>query len=240
MAKTVEMINVLKRLLRSKRILLKGANLVKQIIYLGIDCDMDAINTVEVPGFLLAKNVKKFSFATEGITIESGSTKTFIAAENINAFRFRVVWFYGFYIPFGRQYIIETKDFNNKISQIKFTSIYGIRRKAYYKAWYDIFSQLWHHYFSNMFNYYVDMYNIRQAFELAGVKFDVDGISWDKKNKLLWNEIALKSYRSYFMIHHINDLRQHKSCNFGSDWNAYILQYLLKGIINQQKKIQKV
>ena len=88
-----------------------------------------------------------------------------------------------------------------------------------------------------MFNYYADMYNIGQAFELAGMQFDAYGISWDK-NKLLWHEIALKNYRGYFMIHHINDPLQHKSCNFGKDWNAHILQHLLKSIITQQKNVQ--
>lgn len=91
-----------------------------------------------------------------------------------------------------------------------------------------------------MLNYYVDLYNIQQAFELAGVRFDADGISWDKKNKLLYHEITLKNYRTYFMIHHVNDIDHRKSCSFANDWNACILQYLLKGIINQQKKIQTV
>jgi hypothetical protein len=73
---------------------------------------------------------------------------------------------------------------------------------------------------------------------LAEIKFDADGISWDKKNKFLWNEIAIKNYRTYFMIHHINNPMQHKSCSFSNDWNAFILQCLLKKIINQQKLIR--
>src|SRR6202000_1630370 len=112
----------------------KAANLAKQILYLGIDRNMDAINTGEVPGFFQNKIVKRFTFEAEGITIENVGSKVFIPAENINAFRYQAVWFYGFYFPFGRQFIIETKDFNNKISRIKFTSIYRIRRRVYYEA----------------------------------------------------------------------------------------------------------
>jgi hypothetical protein len=91
-----------------------------------------------------------------------------------------------------------------------------------------------------MLNYYVDMCSAKQVFELAGVKFDTDGISWDKNNKLLWEEIDLKNYRTYFMIHHVSDITRRKSCSFANEWNAYILQCLLKGIVNQRKKVQKV
>lgn len=201
---------------------------------------MNASDVVEIPGFLQDKIVKTYTFSTEGINVESIGPPVFIPAENINAFRYRVVWLRGYSFAFGRQYILETKDFNNKIFEIKFTSIYGIRRKAYYKAWHAIFEQLWSHYFSNMLNYYTELYSIRQMFELAGVKFDTDGISWDKRNKLLWNEIALKNYRTYFMIHHVADPLQHKSCSFANDWNAFILQCLLKAIIKEQKNTLQV
>ncbi len=196
---------------------------------------MDVSNIVEIPAFLQNKIAKRITFDTEGITVESAGPKVFIPSENINAFRYRIVWTRGYRYVFGRQYLIETKDFNNKVFQIKLNSIYGIRRKAYYEAWSAIFNQLWVHYFSNMLNYYIDLYNIQQIFELADVKFTADGISWDKKNKLLWKEIAIKNYRTYFMIHHTNNPYQNKSCSFANDWNAYILQRLLKSIVEHNK-----
>jgi len=196
---------------------------------------MDDSTVVEIPAFFTNKIAKTVTFNGNGITVETAGPTVFISSENISAFRFRTVWTRGYKFVFGRQYVIETKDFNNKIFQIKLSSIYGIRRKAYHEAWSSIFKQLWAHYFSNMLNYYVDLYDVGQEFELAGVKFLTDGISWDKKNKLLWKEISLKNYRSYFMIHHVDNLLQRKSCSFANDWNAYLLQCLLKTIVNQHK-----
>ena len=178
-------------------------------------------------------------FSHEGIIVEkplSFDLPVFIPGEDISAFRYKVVFVYGYIFAFARHYIIETKDFQNNVFQVKLSSIYNIRRKAYFNAWAGIFNQLWKHYFSNMLNYYTDMYTIGQMFELAGVKFDTDGISWDKNSKLLWKEIALSNYRTYFMIYHIDNISQRKSCSFANDWNAYILQCLLKSIVQQHKK----
>lgn len=197
---------------------------------------MNASNVVEIPSLFQNKTFKKLTFTNEGLKIEkplSFEPPVFIPSENISAFRYGVVWIKGYAFTIGRQYVIETRDFQNNIFKIKLKSYYGIKRKVYFELWDKILEQLWENYFSNMMNYYTDLYNIRQIFELAGVQFLTDGISWDKKNKLLWKEIALKNYKTYFMIHHAENLKVHKSCNFANDWNAFILQGLLKDIIEQ-------
>jgi hypothetical protein len=197
---------------------------------------MDVSNVVEIPAFFQDKIVKRLTFTSEGIKVETPGPVVFIASKDISAFRYRITWTRGYKFVFGRQYVIETKDFQNKIFQVKLSSVYGIRRKAYYKVWSDIFNQLWVNYFSNMLNYYLELYSINQIFELAGVNFHADGISWDKKNKLLWHEIALSNYRTYFMIYHTENAYQNKSCSFSMDWNAHILQALLKSIVKQHKQ----
>jgi hypothetical protein len=199
---------------------------------------MNAPNIIEIPSLFQNKTFKKLTFTNEGIKIEkplSFEPPVFIPSENINAFRYGVVWIRGYKVIFGRHYVIETKDFQNNVFKIKLKSYYGIRCKVYFELWSEIWGQLWKHYFSNMLNYYTDLYNIQQIFELAGVKFLTDGISWDKKNKLLWKDIALKNYKTYFMVHHAENLNEHKSCNFANDWNAFILQSLLKNIIEEHK-----
>jgi hypothetical protein len=112
---------------------------------------------IEIPAFFSNRIAKTITFSTSGITVEKAGLQIFVAAENINAFRFGTVWTRGLNFVFGRQYLIETKDFNNKVFQIKLNSIYGIRRKAYYEAWSAIFNQLWSYYFSNMLNYCTEL-----------------------------------------------------------------------------------
>jgi len=199
---------------------------------------MDASNVVEIPSFFQNKTSKKFTFTKEGIKIEklmSFDPSVLLPSENICAFRYGVSLTRGYVFVIGRQYFIEIKDLQNKIFKIKLKSLYGIKRETYYKKWSDIFNQLWRNYFSDVLNYYTELYNIHQIFELAGVKFLSEGISWDNKNKLLWEEIALSNYRTYFMIHHIQNPNQNKSISFSTDWNAFILQSLLKRIISWHK-----
>ena len=199
-------------------------------------------NVIEIPGLIQNRVMKRIVFADAGLTVEkplSFNNSQFIPGENISAFRFGVQDFCNYKFAFGRQYFIETKDFQNKIFRIKLNSYYGIHRKAYYKVWADLLHYLWDFYLVNQLNYYIELYHIQQLFDLAGVTFYPDGISWDKKNKLLWNEIAVKSYQNYFMIYHIDNPKHYKCSVFSIEWNAVILQSLLKDIIKEHNKVQK-
>jgi hypothetical protein len=202
----------------------------------------DPNNIIEIPGLIQNKISRKIIFNNEGLTIEKTlglDAKVFIPSENISAFRFGTKELYGYKLVFGRQYFIETRDFSNKTYKIKLNSYYGIKRKTYYKVWAELLQHLWDFYLASQLSYYTELYNIQQVFELAGVTFQPDGISWDRKNKLLWNEIAVKSYQSYFMIYDIDNPKKYKCCAFSIDWNAVVLQSLLKDIVKEQKRIPK-
>ena len=195
----------------------------------------DDVDIIEIPGLLRNNIYKKLTFKKEGLTIEktlSFDPAVFIPAENISSFRYGVNWLRGYKFVFGRQYIIQVQDSKKEIFSIKLNSYYQIRRHAYHKIWSDIFNQLWRNYFINTFNYYYDLYSIKQEFDLADVKFHPFGISWDS-NSLFWNEIALSNYKTYFMIHHKDDLKKIKRCSFMNDWNALILQCVLRKIIEE-------
>ena len=194
-------------------------------------------NLVEIPGLLQNKVCKRLLFSAHGLTIEkplSYDKDVFIAAEDIAAFRYEVKWIHGYKFTFGRQYIVYIQDYNNKTFTIKLGSFYGLRRDVYHDLWLNILEQLWQYYFVNTLNYYVELHHIRQVFEIAGVKFHPHGISWGNSTSLFWNEIALSSYNNYFMIYRTENPKQHKSCSFANDWNAIILQSLLKRIVEEQ------
>jgi hypothetical protein len=197
---------------------------------------------IEIPGLIQNKVIKEIVFAEEGLTIKkflSFGPSHFISGESISAFRFGVQDFYAFKFAFGRQYFIETKDFQNKISRIKLNSYYGIKDKAYYKIWAELLQHLWEFYLENQLSYYKELLNIRQLFEIAGVTFHADGISWDKENKLKWNEIVVNTCQTHFTIRHINDPARFKVCLFSIHWNAVVLQSLLKDIIKHPVRVHK-
>ena len=201
----------------------------------------EAENTISIPALLQDKIHKKLTLTKEGLTIEkplSSALVVFIPAEDILSFRYGIKWLKGSHFTIGRRYTIQVQDVNNQITSIKLSSYYGIRRKAYGQVWSEIIDRLWDNYFINTYNFYSGLYQARQEFELAGMKFYHNGIGWDN-NSLFWNEIGLSTYQTYFMVHHRNDPKKTKSFSFMNDWNAYLLQRLLKKIIGEISPVVK-
>lgn len=195
---------------------------------------------IDIPGMIQAHTCKSVIFNDKGLTIEQPfkvGSKVFLKDTDIAAFRFGIKELRFSKFVLGREYYIEIKDFKCKITRIKLYSVYGVRRKEYYRIWADLLQNLWDFYFSNQLGYYTELYNIQQFFELAGVGFSTDGISWEKGNKLPWDKIEIKSYQNYFLIYHTDNPQDYKCCVFSIDWNAVILQSLLKDIIREHKKV---
>jgi hypothetical protein len=175
--------------------------------------------TIRVPGFFRGKTVKTLTFALEGLTIErplSFDPVVFIPAGNIAAFRYGVKWLQGYAATIGRQYVIEIRDNDGNITDIKLRSVYRIKAKVYGDLWSAIFAQLWSHYFYNQLVYYFDLYRKNQSFELAGLKFFSSGVQLDNVG-LLWDEFELSNYKTYFVLHHKSDLKKKKNFDFLND-----------------------
>lgn len=200
---------------------------------------MASPSVVEIPSLFQNKIAKRITFVADGFKIEkplSFDPEVFLETGDITAFRYGITWTRGYKFVIGRQYWVEVKSRQHGITKIKLKSLYGIRRKIYGDAWSEIINQLWSTYFARVLAGQIELYHKLEVFEFAGLKFLYDGISWDSKNKLLWDEIALSNYKTYFMIHHVQNPRQHKSFTFSTDWNALVLQYLLKHIVKAYKK----
>jgi hypothetical protein len=199
------------------------------------------LNIIEIPALIPKKMMKKVVFADSGISIEKSIKREpslFIPCENISSFRFGIEGMHFFKLTFCRQYFIEIKDYENKIFRIKLSSYYGINQKIFFKVWAELLEHFWSFYMVNQLNFYTELFEIGQPFELSGVTFYPDGISWDN-NRLKWSEVAVSSYQTHFNIHHINDPSQYKCCVFSIHWNAVVLQTLLNDIIKHPVKMRK-
>lgn len=201
------------------------------------------LNVVEIPDLIPKRIKNKVVFNDSGISIGkplSIDSNIFIPSENISAFRFGIEGMHIFKITFCRQYFLEIKDDRNKIFRIKLNSYYGLKREKFFKIWADLLDKFWNCYMLDQLSFYTELFNIQQMFELSGVTFYPDGISWDDDNvKLQWKDIAVSSYQTHFVIHHIDDISQSKCCVFSIHWNAVILQSLLNDIIKLPKKVRK-
>ena len=195
---------------------------------------------LEIPGLLSNRISKRLVFEPEGLTIEkpfSFDSSVFIPAENMSALRMGVKWIRGLRFVFGRVFIIEIKHTDNSITKLNLYSYYGLRVQSYEDAWSDTICHLYSFYFSGQLNMYMELFHIKQPFELLGVTFHADGISWGKNATLPWNQITTSNYRAYFVVHHKQNVRLNKSFNFLNDWNAHILQAMLKYVVEEHKKM---
>lgn len=202
----------------------------------------DPVNTIDTSGSIQTKLRERVTFFADGLTINKpwglGST-TFIANEDIAGFRFGACDLRGPRFSFGIQYFIEIKSFKSEIFRVKLNSWFGINRQAYYSLWAELLQKLWDHSIAHQLQYYTELYNIQQAFDLAGVNFYADGISWDNGDRLKWEKIAIKTYQNYFMIYHAEEPTQYKCILFSVRWNAVILQSLLKDIVQEHAKVHR-
>jgi len=200
---------------------------------------MDNINVVEIPSLFQNKITKRITIADGGVTIEktlSFDPPVFIPVDEIADFRYSIQWITGYAFNIGRVYFIEIRDIHKNVVKISLKSIYRIRRSAYDKAWCELVSKLWSSYFVKIARQKLNSYKKQEIFELAGIKFLFDGIRWNAERILFWQDIALSNYRTYFMIYDVNDVQFRKSFDFGKDWNAKILQEVLKLVIKNPRE----
>ena len=197
------------------------------------------INRIEITAFFRKKISLILVFGEQGLSIEkplSFDPVLTIDADQIVAFRYGINWISGYQFNIGRQYIVEILDERGQIFPVKLRSMYGIRRNIYYSKWSDIVAALWHFYFRQLFEMRFQQYRYKERFDFAGVEFHPFGIKFDEYS-LFWNEIRLSNYKSYFVVHHYEDLKKRKSFNFKNDWNASLLQVLLKEIKREQDRL---
>ncbi len=200
---------------------------------------MDESNVVEIPEFFGSKIKTRYIINADGITVQNVSNAEpylFIPAASIDAFRLGVKFTRGYRFYIGRKYWIEIKYEDDKVLEISLNSFYGIKAMIYDKAWRNIFNLIWKHYSSDILNKYIDAFNEKKEFELAGFNFEADGLRLSKDTKLLWKEISMSKYKSYFMIYQTSNPKIHRSCTFAIDWNAYVAQDLYKKIIDANVK----
>jgi hypothetical protein len=195
---------------------------------------MDESNVIEIPEFFGSKIKKRYIINADGITIQNVSDvdrPIFIPAASIKAFRYGVKFARGYAFYIGRKYWIEIKYNENEILIIALDSYYKIRLKAYDGAWRSIIKSLWNCYFGEILKEYVIAFNERKEFEIAGFIINSDGVNFGSDVELLWNELAVSYYRTYFMVYKIDDPKIRKSGTLAIDWNASLAQEFFRQLL---------
>jgi hypothetical protein len=192
---------------------------------------------VEIPKLLRNELHSKILISDDGFTIESPKNESpvFIHANDLIAFRYGIKAIKGYMFIIGRHYFIEVKTAKGRNIVIKFNRYYWFRKRVYLNAWVDIVNKLWDYHFVNHYLNHYDRYKNNESFELCGMNFQKDSIGWDNKYTLPYVEIGLSNYVNYFMVYNKQNKSQQKSYNYKHDWNALVLQSVLKTILKEHQ-----
>lgn len=179
-------------------------------------------------------------FATEGMTIEKPfgfDAIEHIHAEDLLSVRMgvrrpRLLRFIN-----CKQFVIELKLYNESIIKIKLNSIFNLRAQNYDELWTDMVKHLYNHYFSSQLELYIELFQLKQSFSIAGAEFYANGLRWDRQALISWSEISLSNYSTYFVVHHRHNVHLSRSFDFLETWNAHILQAMIKYAVEDHQRM---
>lgn len=151
----------------------------------------------------------------------------------ITDYRFGIRW-YSYFFTFGREYIIEIKNINEKTIKINFKTYFGRKIKQYHELYYEIIDALWDYHFRDIANSYLLLQNESIDFEIAGIRFDSKGI-YLKKTFIEWEDVKTKNYQTYFAIYSKNNpLKINMTYNYLEDWNVAVLYSVIRTILRKK------
>ncbi|MES2277594.1 MAG: hypothetical protein V4592_16335 [Bacteroidota bacterium] len=199
---------------------------------------MAAENIIRIPR-LFSEKGKVYHFTNDALIITSEvfkNIRTEIPKEKIASLRFGIEWVKGFYFPIGRNFKIELKLDDGSVLSLSFASYYGIKKKLYTAKYQHLINTVWENLFQADLNDIAVRFRDGETLYINGVEFNKDGLRWGEKELLFWDKIQLKEYITYFVIRHIDNAKLNKSFYFLTDWDSFLLQQVLKHIIQQRAK----
>ncbi|RYZ95190.1 MAG: hypothetical protein EOP47_26310 [Sphingobacteriaceae bacterium] len=195
------------------------------------------MDVVEIPDLFENKVRRRIVFDINGLTIKDAAgfaPDVFIPADKIAAFRLGYSHV-NIYVFLGLNFFIDIKNYENKVHRLSFFSPYYIKKKIYNEKWNELRNLFYKYYLNSLVDYYIELLNIGQPFELAGVSFNNKGIKWNKCDIMKFEDIKIANYMSYFVVYNSHNNKEQKTCRFETEWNAIVLQTILKSIVEHYR-----
>ena len=135
------------------------------------------------------------------------------------------------------------KNEDNNILKINFKSFYGYNKNENHNMYAEIVNTLWHFYFSEISEFYINKFHNEDDFYIGNVLFTknsiaikVNGIIKEEIKTILWKNVRTKDYQAYFAIYSIeNPASINRGYNYLDDWNTGILYSVVRSILNAKK-----
>ncbi len=160
-------------------------------------------------------------------------------------FRYGMKWI-TFKLTFGREYFIYIKNNQNKIIKINFRTYFGRKKTEYHKLYSDIIQNIRRIYFDKKVAEFIKKHEKNEEFTIGEVKFNIDGVKIQvsgivnqAEKMIAWNNIRTKAYITYFAIYSAEEPSKiNRGYSYLNDWNTYVLNCVLRSILNS-KGIEK-
>lgn len=152
----------------------------------------------------------------------------------VTGIRFGIRPINGYKFTIGSKYCIDIKGQNEKAIEIKFTSLYGVRKKLLQEKYYQILETLFNTHQSDIVANYLESFNNGVEVNLSGTIFSKSGITI-KGTIIAWQDVRLADYVSYYVLSSIEQPILYKSYNYLDDWNAATIYSLTKHILLEDK-----
>jgi len=175
----------------------------------------------------------------------SGGLDSFtrLLKDEIAGYRYGIKWIRGYKFYIGRNYKIFIRNTENRVIQIDFLSLYGIKKKEFNKLYVDILDAIWKMQFQRIAKNFLDKFNSGQSIEILkviisreGIYIPVSNLFKEQLKVIPWEKVGTSNYRTYFNIHSKEDKAGvHKNFNYLEDWNTAVLYYVVRTILLEKK-----
>ena len=169
------------------------------------------------------------------IQLNNGSADTKFVKDDIDGIRNGVKGIRGYKFYIGRVYCIDIRNKNNEVLNIRIKTLYRIGRKLLDEKYIQIINALFENYFHNIILKYLKQFDEENKFEIENVSFVKVGVVLDgKRNLLLWNDIGIRKYITYFTIFSKSNQHNYKIFEYRNDWNSSVIYNVIKSILKKK------
>jgi hypothetical protein len=150
--------------------------------------------------------------------------------EEIESLRFGIEPIRGYVFTIGRRYCVDIKGFDGSLMKIRFTSLYGIRRKQLHEKYVSILNSLFNTHQDDIINRHIESFNRISFVEIQDTTFKTDVVKLNGNN-ISYIDLGFKEYEGYFALFSKSNPKLYKTYSYLKDWNSAVVYSMSKQLL---------
>lgn len=188
---------------------------------------------IEIKPNLLDRK-RKLVISPDMITYDDSDWKdvpnTIFNKDEVEGLRFGMEPIQGYAFTIGRRYCVDIRGLNDKVIEIRFTSLYSIRKKQLHEKYLDILNALFNPHQEDILNRYIDSFNKNSFVEILGTTFKINTVILNN-HEIPYNDLGFREYTGYYALFSKNNPQIYKSYNYLKDWNSAVVYSISKRLL---------